>query len=412
MEILPGRIPALLASLLLMTACTTAKMPTANPEKPYPPDRPPIVGDILHVPTGHFVSESQMLPVVTDARIVYVGETHDNPASHRLQLTVLRAMAERWPGRVALGMEMFTPAQQSALDAWAEGRLDEKEFLRQARWFQNWQMDFDYYRDLLLFARERQIPVIALNAEKAQVKAVGKTDLAALPEEERGALPEMDLADPYQRAMVEAIFGGHAHGSNGLEGFVRVQTLWDETMAENVARFLQVRDEMRMVVVAGGNHVHYGFGIPRRVFRRLPTSYVLVGSQEVEVPPEKKDRLMNVEMPRFPMPPYDFLVHTRYEDLGKEEVRLGIVLGEEGKGGVRVKETIPGSAAEKAGVLGEDLLLALDGETVRDSFDVLYAVKRKKAGDRMLLRLERQGEVREVDAVMQGSAPPGMHGKR
>ena len=33
-----------------------------------------------------------------DARIIYVGETHDNPAAHRLELQILKAVAERYPG--------------------------------------------------------------------------------------------------------------------------------------------------------------------------------------------------------------------------------------------------------------------------------------------------------------------------
>jgi uncharacterized iron-regulated protein len=288
------RLLPLLGSLLMMSACTASRLPAGNAEFPYPPARPPAVGDILHVPSGLFVGETQMLEVVTDARVVYVGETHDNPASHRLELTVLQAMADRWPGRVALGMEMFTPAQQETLDRWTAGRLEEKEFLRESRWFQTWQMDFDYYRDILLFARERRIPVIGLNAGKEQVSAVGRSEVAALPPEERQALPEMDLDDPYQRMLVQAIFGGHGHGENGLAGFLRVQTLWDETMAANVAGFLQERPEMRMVVVAGSHHVRHGFGIPRRVFRRLPSSYVLVGSQEIDIPAEKQESLMDV----------------------------------------------------------------------------------------------------------------------
>jgi uncharacterized iron-regulated protein len=379
-------------ALSTMTACTTSHLAGGDPERPYPPSQPLEVGTILHIPTGIVVSEEEMLAAVTDMRIVYVGETHDNPASHRVQLTVLEAMAERWPGVVSLGMEMFTAAQQPALDRWVAGELGEKEFLKEVDWHANWSMDFALYRDLLLLARDRKIPVIGLNADKALVKAVGRKEPADLTEEERARLPEMDMTDPYQTALVEAIYGGHASGEGRLAGFQRVQTLWDETMAENVANYLLACPDgtRRMVVLAGGNHIRYGFGIPRRVFRRLPTSYALVGSHEVTVPMDKQDRLMDVDIPGFPMPAYDYLVCTAYESLPADKVRLGVRL-EEQEGKVVVQAVVPGSTAEQGGVLVGDVIVALDGEAISDNFDLIYAIGQKVKGDKGLLDVERAG---------------------
>jgi uncharacterized iron-regulated protein len=407
---------ALLALLLpLCAACAPKVTMTGNPEAPYPPPRPPAVGDILHLPTGLFVSEGQMLSVATDARIVYVGETHDNPASHRLQVAVLRAMAERWPGRVALGMEMFTPAQQPALDRWVAGESTEKEFLKESRWYDRWKMDFDYYRELLLFAREQRIPVVGLNAEKGLVRAVTRSEPAALDEAERAQLPEMDLSDPYQRSLVKAIFGGHDGGSGQLDGFLRAQTLWDETMAQNVAAHLSApgNEERRMVVVAGGNHVRNGFGIPRRVFRRLPASYLLLGTKELEIAPDMQDRLMDVQIPDYPMPAYDFVAFTAYERLQKEEVRLGVLLGE-ADGAVKVQGVQPGSAAAAAGVREGDEVRAIDGQPVAETFDLVYQVRQHKPGDRVTLQLERGGEMLSVEVEFASAArePPAEHPRR
>ena len=59
-----------------LTACSTKTLLLGDPEAPYPPPHPPEVGDILHMPTGSFVSETAMLAALTDARVVYAGETH------------------------------------------------------------------------------------------------------------------------------------------------------------------------------------------------------------------------------------------------------------------------------------------------------------------------------------------------
>lgn len=403
-------------SLFAMTACTPAgKQLMGDPSEPYPLRSEPKVGEVVHLPTGTIVSPAQMLAVAGDARIVYIGETHDNPASHRLELEVLQGLAELHPGRQALGMEMFASSQQPLLDRWVAGEVDEKTFLKESRWFDNWTMDFAYYRDLLNFCRDRHIPIIALNAEKSMVKAVRGKPLDQLNAEDLAKLPEIDLTDPYQRAMVAAIFGDHSHGEMVLDGFVRAQTLWDETMAESVARYLSspAGKDKHLLVIAGGHHVSYGFGIPRRAFRRLPLSYVLIGGREIDIPVGKQKQLMHVELPEFPMVPYDFLAFLAYEELPEEGVRLGVMFEPAPAGrGVVVKNVMPGSNAERAGLQKGDLLLAIDGEPLTDGFDLIYAMKRKRPGDHGTVRIERQGETKEVDVLFQATGEDHPQEKR
>jgi len=389
-------------ALLALTACAMNPTLLGNPAQPYPLPRPPQIGDFAHLPTGTLVTEGELLAAVSDVRIVYVGETHDNPASHRFELMVLQAMAERWPGQVSLGMEMFTRKQQPALDRWIAGKLSEKAFLKEVDWASGWKMDFAFYRDLLTFARDRNIPVIGLNAEKDLIKAVGRSDLPDLATADRDRLPEMDMSDPYQTALIKAIYAGHVASDNQLAGFLRVQTLWDETMAETVANHLLtcLDGSQRMVVVAGGNHIRHGNGIPRRVMRRLPTSYVLVGSHEIDIPASKQDRLMDVDLPDFPMPPYDYLAYVAYEDLPGERVKLGVRMEEENDR-VVVRDVVPGSTAEKAGVKGGDVLMAIDAEPIAESFDLVYAVGLKNKGDKGRLEVERAGEKLTLDLDFQ-----------
>ncbi len=386
-------------TFLTLTACTMTQQPIGNPEAPYPPTDILEVGDIYHLPTGIKVTAEQMHTAITDSRIVYVGETHDNPAAHRLELDVLKAVVERYPGRVSLGMEMFNSGQQEALNQWTAGELSEKEFLKNSGWFTNWRMDHAYYRDILDYAREHKVPIVGLNATREMVKTIGRTSLEELDEETLNQLPDFDLKDPYQRAMAEAIYAEHSNGDKMLDGFLRIQTLWDETMAENIVQTLTEKgSEHRMVVMAGGNHVRFGFGIPRRVYRRLPTSYMLIGSKEIVIPKEKQDMQMNVDMPRFPMTPYDYLVYTEYESLAGERVKLGVRMKEE-DGKVIVETVVPNSTADEAGVLDGDVIVALGEVLIEDSFDLIYEVKQRISGDRTTLIVERAGEQLKLDVT-------------
>jgi len=392
--------------LLALNACAPQGRLLGDPEEPYPPVTEPRVGDIVHLRTGRLVTLQEMTAAAGDSRVVYVAETHDNPASHGLELEVLQALDQRYPGRVAVAMEMFTPSQQQVVDGWVAGEVDQKRFLRS--WHEGWKMDFAYYEDILDYCRDHGIRILGINAERSLVKEVGEKDFADLPVDQHALLPKtIDVDDPYQQALTRAIYGGHAKGAM-LAGFSRVQTLWDETMAENIFRFLDSPQDgdARLLVLAGGNHIAYGFGIPRRVFRLLPVSYTLIGNEELEVSEAKKEEaFMDVTPPRFPMPPYDYLVYTRYEELDlSKEVKLGIAFVEQA-GKLVVSGVLAGSSAAHAGVQKGDVLRKLDGGDLSDSFDLIYSLKKKKAGDNGTLLVERDGKEIELRLVYQ-SAPP------
>jgi hypothetical protein len=308
-------------------------------------------------------------------------------------------------------MEMFTHSQQPVLDEWVAGALDEKMFLKKSRWYATWDMDFAYYRDLLNFARDRNIPLIALNADKKLVDAVQIRPPEQLSTEERARIPQMDLDDPFLRAMATEILGDSSHGGMHLDGFLRAQILRDETMAESVVAYLKspAGADRHLLVLAGGDHVTHGVGIPRRAFRRLPASYVLIGGEELNIGSDKLDRIMDVDIPPFPMVPFHFLAYLDYESLPESGVRLGVMIEPAPDGrGLEVKKVIPGSTAEHAGLQKGDRLLSFDGEPLVESPDLIYAVKKKLPGQQGTVKIERQGQALTVEVFFQaaGKVPP------
>ncbi len=63
--------------------------------------------------------------------------------------------------------------------------------------------------------------------------------------------------------------------------------------------------------------------------------------------------------------------------------------------GIIVERVIPGSSAEAAGLQARDIVLKLDGETIRSTGDVAAAIRRKRAGDSLTLSLLRAGKPME-----------------
>lgn len=376
---------------LIALAPGCARTPRFSLENPYGALEGVKEGEIVHLPTGTKVSKVQLLDIIGGSRVIYVGETHDNVCAHQVQLEILKGLAERFPGKVAVGMEVFQRSYQEAMDQWSRGELSEREFLKRSAWYSNWGMDYGYYRAILEYIRKGHIPLLALNAPAELVNEVRKHGLDGLSKDWQDRLPNMDLSDPHHRKLVEAFYQAHPPTSaKSFDAFYEVYVLWDETMAETVANYLATDEgrHKKVVVLAGGNHVRYGFGIPRRAFRRLPAAYTIVLPMEVSIPEDKKDRLMDVNLPDIPLAVADFYWIVAYEDLKRKRVRLGLMF-EESNGNLKVTKVVDGSLAAEAGIHPGDILVSLDGEGLGESFDLLYLLSRKSPGDMGRLHIQR-----------------------
>lgn len=263
------------------------------------------------------MTQDQLLGFLSNVRIVYVGEVHTNLMHHRVQLEILKGLEERFPGKIAVGMEMLDQPSQPVLDQWSRGEIDEKSFVK--TWYENWNQDYGYYKDILHFIREKRIPLRALNVPDEQVHELTEKGLEGLASTVReglpatAGLPELDPKDPYH--------------------FYQTMLLWDETMAQNIVHYLLSPEGQgkKIIVLAGRFHVGYGFGIPQRAFRRLPEPYAIVMPHTSTIPKGREHLLMDVTPPKLPLYLADFVWSVGYEDLEEEEVRLGIEIEQKEK---------------------------------------------------------------------------------
>ncbi len=305
--------------IVLLGCSTTEMLPWKNP---YGTLGGAKEGEIFHVSTGLRVNKDQLFDIIGGARVIYIGETHDNLRAHQVQLEIIRGLAERFPDQLAVGMEMFQRPYQVVMDRWSRGELGERDFLGQSGWYGNWGIDYGYYRAILDYIREEHLPLLALNASSELVTAVRNHGLHGLSQTWEHHLPEMDFSDPYHRQLIEAYYNAHPPTSaQSFEAFYQVYVLWDETMAETVANYLSTEEGQgkKVVVLAGGNHVRFGFGIPRRLFRRLPVAYSIILPTEISIPEDKRRRFMDVNLPTIPLTPADFFWVVPYDDLRNEE---------------------------------------------------------------------------------------------
>jgi uncharacterized iron-regulated protein len=339
-----------------------------------------------------------MFHALSGARVIYVGETHTNIKDHEVELELLKGLLERFPGQVAVGMEMFQRPSQKQLDRWSRGELDEKAFIEE--WSANWNQSFNYYKDILRYVRDQKIPLIALNASDDLVHTVMEKGTEGLSEDLKKELPEMDRTDPYHRGSVEAVFGGHAHGKEGFERFSPTMLIWDETMAQSIAGYLSSPQgkTKKMVVLTGGFHVGYGFGVPKRVFRRIHEPSVVVMPYTVSVPENRPDLLMDVKPVTIPLYLADFIWSVGYEDLEDRIVHLGVRIEGTDKG-VAVRKVMPKSTAEKIGIHEGDLIVSFDEQTIVKPFDLTHLIGMKQIGDHATLQILRGDQTIHLEAT-------------
>jgi uncharacterized iron-regulated protein len=233
-------------------------------------------GQIVDLASGKVVAFEEMIAHISSKELIFVGEAHDNPDHHLIQVQILQAVASRSPS-LAVGMEFFQKHQQPIVDRYVQGEITEKEFLEAVEWKKTWGFDYHFYRPLMQLSRERKYRVLAINAPNDLVRKVARTGLKSLDPFEREQLPkEIDLTQDRHRAFLNDIYKDHSpHELKDFEFFYEAQCVWEETMAHHLAEHLAA-GKGRLIAFAGNGHIVNKFGIPDRTVRRVPASMVTV----------------------------------------------------------------------------------------------------------------------------------------
>jgi uncharacterized iron-regulated protein len=327
----------------------------------------------------------EIIAQIADKTVVYVGEKHNRYGDHLMQLEVIQAL-HQYHSKIAIGMEMFQQRYQKALDDYIAGKTDEQTFLRDSRYFSTWRFNYNLYRDILQYAREYSIPVVALNQDNELVSKVADEGLENLSMEEKARLPkEMALDDKAYENRLRRVFEMHQTELSGdntpkvFEYFHQAQILWDETMAESIATFLADRPEYHMVVLAGSGHLQYGSGIPKRAHRRTGKDYTII-----------------LPDPGEPLEPglADFVVFPSEVET-PEGVKLGVML-DTTKEELKVTGLVAGSGAKEAGIKKGDVIITVDDQTVENIDDLKALLATKNIGDKVLVKIRRDKSTVEL----------------
>lgn len=245
-------------------------------------------GRITGLSDGRAATADQIARDADGKRFVFLGEQHATAPCQQLEADVIQALVRR--GRnVVIGLEMYQRPKQGIIDQWVDGRIDEATFLERSDWKGQWGFPFEFYRPVFDVASANHLAVLGLNVPRDWVRAVGKGGFAALPAEAKDQLPaNMSLDNRDHRTVFDALMGGHPGMPDGaMANVYAAQVLWDEGMADTIARDIQSAHRPAntvYVVIAGSGHIMYGQGIDYRLARRGLGSGVIVVMAESSQP--------------------------------------------------------------------------------------------------------------------------------
>ncbi len=198
---------------------------------------------VLYNAKGNKVSYKRMINQLSKKDIVMIGEFHNNPISHWMELEITKDCKEN--RSLVLGAEMFEQDNQSALDLYLQGKLSAKGLDSSARLWKNYPTD---YAPLVNFAKENKIVFAATNIPRRYASLVLKGGLEVLdtiPDFAKAwiaALPiAYDSTLPGYKNMMAMMIG---HGSVNMP---KAQASKDASMAYFILKYF----------VPGSLFIHY-----------------------------------------------------------------------------------------------------------------------------------------------------------
>ncbi len=368
------------------------------------------LGAVMSGATGGPVGFDKMVEGMRASRFIYVGETHNSMPMHEIQFQVIRALYAQ-DRRLAIGLEMLPVTVQETLNKWSLGLLTEEEFIREVRWYVNWNFNFGFYAKIFEFAKEHRLPIYALNVPREIITKIRMRGYASLTDEEKKLVPkEPDVSNQDHRALVKAIFESTdlppQMKGPGLEmvfdGLYRGQSAWDEVMGANAVRGA-ASEGRRLVVCAGSGHVLYNLGLNRRAYEasREPFKTIVAvvlpsGKKSLTVSRTLADYVFGLAPEAKPAFPSIGLALKKVEDLDN-----------------LVVESKPADgAASKSDFEKGDVLLSVDGKAYTDINELRMHTAAFKCGDEIKFRLLRGGTVRDVVLKFGTAEAPGAPEKK
>jgi uncharacterized iron-regulated protein len=246
----------ILLAALALGACSQA--PVSSPKNSL--DN---LGKITDLRSGESLSPEQLLSRLAAQPRVIVGEKHDNPYHHQIELWLVENLPQRRPQGSVL-MEMINPSQQakvSQVKQWLQGNpaVRDSRVAELIDWQPGWK--WPLYGDLTMAAMRAPYPLWSANLDRDEIMAFYQQPV--FPQGQLSVRPAV------QKALEETIRTSHGGKiePQQLHAMLAIQQQRDRRMAERL-----LAAPTPALLIAGGYHASKSVGVPLHVQDLQPTA--------------------------------------------------------------------------------------------------------------------------------------------
>jgi uncharacterized iron-regulated protein len=249
---------SLALALLLLAGCASTQLDQAEQWQSQLHIEHALVGMIWDSQGDEFIAEDELLARIEGASYLLLGEKHDNPDHHALQLRALDHVL-RTDNVATVSFEMMSSEQQPLLRNLS---LSPQSSLEQINEYLQWDNDgwnWTYYGPLLRSAIQADVLINAANISNEEMMQVYGAPTTAKIE---GVLDEQTMA-ALERDIDESHCGMLPESQ--FPAMVRVQQARDFAMAASLASNTQ---QQLQVLIAGNYHIRRDLGVPNYLLNR------------------------------------------------------------------------------------------------------------------------------------------------
>ncbi len=185
---------------------------------------------------GKKVNYKKMMKQLQATNYIFIGELHNNPISHWLELEITKDLHTQLGNKLVLGAEMFEADNQLIIDEYFAEIITKKKFEAEIRKWDNYKTD---YKPLVEFAKENKLKFIATNIPRRYAGVVYKQGFKGLdklsPEAKEYICPLPPAYDANVACYAKMLEMGKQMGHT-TDNFPKSQAIKDATMAHFIMR--------------------------------------------------------------------------------------------------------------------------------------------------------------------------------
>jgi uncharacterized iron-regulated protein len=264
------------------------------------------------VEAERFLDGEALVARLADHEFVLLGERHDNADHHRLQASLVAALAVAGR-RPAMAFEMFSADDAPALaDLATRASVTPEELRAAVRWEEKGWPEWRLYAPIAEVALRERLAIVAANPPQDWARVIRREGFAGLEPEVVARLALDRPFPPEQlRALADQIRRAHCNYATDemIPGQVDVQLARDAHMARALLDASQAAGGAGAILIAGLEHTRRDRAVPAHLARQAPEAR-LATLGFLEVVHDHTDPARDLAERYGESPPFDFVWFT------------------------------------------------------------------------------------------------------